>query len=259
MEELNTRLLEEKIPSETRLVQLYMSKQANMAKVFPESWVEQAKAFYLVWLRRAATALNLKADTPNVAHSTAREKNKVLKKVNTCLFDGLEIGVDEDGDVEGAGSDDSGPAAAESRDQVMDEVKRWSILPAARIQPFKHVPTGSLNEFKLLHSLKEEFPLHFFVFRQTAIHIGAEANAETTFSLSGSLSNPNTKTNPHFLSLMTRAKKNRACLDPPASKVLEKYLAKYRVPDFGEDVHIVDIDEDSDALADESSDESDAA
>lgn len=69
-------------PSETRLVQLYMSKQADAAKIMPVAWLAQAKAFYLVWLRRAAVALKV---------GTRVSPERVCKKrrVATMLFDGF--------------------------------------------------------------------------------------------------------------------------------------------------------------------------
>ena len=39
-----------------------------------------------------------------------------------------------------------------------------------------------LNEFKMMWALRESFPLHFIVFKQTACHLAHEANVEQVFS-----------------------------------------------------------------------------
>ena len=39
-----------------------------------------------------------------------------------------------------------------------------------------------MNEFKMMWSLRESFPLHFTVFKQTACHLAHEANVEQVFS-----------------------------------------------------------------------------
>jgi hypothetical protein len=126
-------------------------------------------------------------------------------------------------------------------DCVQLEVSRWASLPAAKIQPFINEASGMLNEFQLLFSLKNEFPLHFFVFRRTCVHIGHEGNAEDTFSLSGSLSNENTHTAISFLSRLTRIQRNKARYTPPVSKVLDRYLTKFSKPTVGEDVEDVEM------------------
>lgn len=42
---------------------------------------------------------------------------------------------------------------------------------------------GLLNEFKMMWALRESFPLHFIVFKQTACHLRHEANVEQVFTL----------------------------------------------------------------------------
>lgn len=231
-DQLKSRFFKD-MPSETRLVQLYMSKQTDVSKVLPAEWLEQAKAFYLVWLRNAANALNMgRRVSPN--RSAKRKYNKVM------LFDGLDEPLDADP-----------PGAAETgagSDSVIQEAKRWENLSRDRVQPFIDSKSGMLDEFKLLFSLRAEFPLHFHVFRRTAVHISAEANAEDTFSLAGSLSDDNTHTGPDFLSRLTRTNKNRKRCDPPAKSVLAKYLVKFHAPPANEDVqNLPTSDDDSDS------------
>ena len=44
---------------------------------------------------------------------------------------------------------------------------------------------GLLNEFAMMYALRERFPLHYVVFRQTSSHLPHEANVEQVFSRSG--------------------------------------------------------------------------
>lgn len=220
-EQINQRFLQE-MPSETRLVQLFMSKQAVMSANFPAEWVASAKGFYFVWLRNAADALNI---------STHVSPPRPKKKSRTAyLFGGL-------GNEPGT-PDNTAPAeeVGAGSDALMLEVSRWATLPSVKIEPFRIASSGMLDEFKLIFSLRNEFPLHFFVFRQTCVHIGHEANAEDTFSLSGSLSNENTHTGINFLSRLTRIRKNKKRFTPATYDVLNKYLDKFSKPKDGEDV-----------------------
>lgn len=173
VEQLNKRFLTT-MPSETRLVQLYMSKQAKAAKLLPEEWVQAAKAFYLVWLRKAAHS---RGAIPATGGANKKQKTAAMQRM--MLFDGLE----EDDSVICAAVDAT--QDDDEADPVHLEVQKWSSLAHVRITPFVDPETGMLNEFKLLYSLRKEFPLHYTVFRQTCVHISNEANAEDTFSLSG--------------------------------------------------------------------------
>ena len=65
-----------------------------------------------------------------------------------------------------------------------------------------------------------------------ASHMCHEANAESTFSLSGSLSNSNTHTDPSFLSTMVRINKNKVFFNPTSEMVFKAYKRKFgNVPD----------------------------
>ena len=63
---------------------------------------------------------------------------------------------------------------------------------------------GLLNEFKMMWALREAFPLHYIVFKQTASHLPHEGNSEQLFSRAGLLSDPHMdRLDPRFLGLLT--------------------------------------------------------
>ena len=66
-----------------------------------------------------------------------------------------------------------------------------------------------VNEFALVYHLRQSFPLHFIVFKQTASHLPHEANSEQLFSRSGSLSDDNGKMDPAQLAVWTSARAAR--------------------------------------------------
>ena len=72
---------------------------------------------------------------------------------------------------------------------VNDEIRRWSGLPEGECQRF--VEDGVLIEFEMMWQPRVLFPLHFFVFKQTASHLAPEANVEQVFSREGQLSEVN--------------------------------------------------------------------
>ena len=57
-----------------------------------------------------------------------------------------------------------------------------------------------INEFAFMWAKRKDFPLHYFVFRQTASHLPHEANVEQYFSRAGKLSDPNM--NPQYLGML---------------------------------------------------------
>ena len=66
-------------------------------------------------------------------------------------------------------------------DPVTDEIERWERLSPDSFSEF--VDDGSLlNEFAMMWELRERFPLHFIVFKQTACHLSHEANVGQVFS-----------------------------------------------------------------------------
>ena len=84
---------------------------------------------------------------------------------------------------------------------------------------------GLINEFALIYNLRDSFPLHFVVFKQTAVHIPHEANVEQVFSTSGILSSAHT--DPHHLARLTMIARNMSVYKPPVAKLLPRYYQKF--------------------------------
>ena len=110
-------------------------------------------------------------------------------------------------------------------DPVIDERKHWEQMAAEDYQRFL-LPNGMLNEFKMMWQLRQQFPLHLVVFRQTASHIPSEANVEQVFAISGGLADPNMDTD--TLATLTSCGVNAKAFQPTAAAVLDKYYAKFR-------------------------------
>ena len=111
-------------------------------------------------------------------------------------------------------------------DPVIDERKRWEQMPVEDYQRFL-LPNGMLNEFKMMWQLRQQFPLHLVVFRQTASHIPMEGNVEQVFAIFGGLSDPNMDTD--TLTTLTSCGINAKAFQPTATAVLGKYYAKFCV------------------------------
>ena len=73
--------------------------------------------------------------------------------------------------------------------------------------------------------LKDSFPLHFVVFKQTAVHIPHEANVEQVFSTAGRLSDAHQ--DPHHLATLTSIARNKKVYKPEAKKIFSRYFQKY--------------------------------
>ena len=111
---------------------------------------------------------------------------------------GVKSAAAEDGDEEML----QARAANTGFDPVVDEIERWARVPPEHYDSFYDDDGQLLNEFEMMWSLRERFPLHFFVFKQVASHLAHEANVEQVFSRAGGLSDPNI--DPLFLSARTR-------------------------------------------------------
>ena len=61
-------------------------------------------------------------------------------------------------------------ADEETADTVLDELKRWEDKDLQEYSRYI-AEDGLLNEFKMMWDLRESFPLHFTVFKQTACHL----------------------------------------------------------------------------------------
>ena len=67
------------------------------------------------------------------------------------------------------------------------EVERWKAISTDTLNTFKDKENGMINEFAFMWAKRKDFPLHFFVFKQTASHLPHEGNVEQIFSLGGRL------------------------------------------------------------------------
>jgi hypothetical protein len=73
----------------------------------------------------------------------------------------------------------------------------------------------------MMWELRERFPLHFIVFKQTACHLLHEANVEQVFSLAGNLSDPNM--DPEYLVHLVMVWVNKKSYKPSTANVKDKY------------------------------------
>ena len=74
--------------------------------------------------------------------------------------------------------------------------------------------------------LRNVFPLHFFVFKQTASHLAAEANVEQVFSRVGQLSEVNS--DPDGLVVMVSIMINKHVYKPSVKDIMDKYYEMFR-------------------------------
>lgn len=75
---------------------------------------------------------------------------------------------------------------------------------------------GLLNEFAMMWSIREAFPLHHIVFKQTASHLAHEAFVEQIFSRAGLLSDPNL--DPAHLVTLVKVGFNKAACNPQSQQ-----------------------------------------
>ena len=57
------------------------------------------------------------------------------------------------------------------------EMERFKFLAPEEVQPFLRAD-GLHDEFKMMYFFRHRFPLHYFIFKQTASHLPHEANVE---------------------------------------------------------------------------------
>ena len=74
--------------------------------------------------------------------------------------------------------------------------------------------------------LRERFPLHFIVFKQTACHLSHEANVEQVFTRAGNLSYPNM--DPEYLAHLVMVGVNKKSYKPSTANVKDKYYELFR-------------------------------
>jgi hypothetical protein len=209
--ELNARFFGER-PSNSRMVQLHMSKQKRSTAWLPDAWRTLAETVYLRWLRKAHEHLE---GCTRQLHSSPIKKQKASSSTAILLFE------DDDDDAVGDGDE----PVAKQADAVAFEVERWKTLSQDTLNTFKDKETGLINEFALMWAKRKEFPLHYFVFRQTASHLPHEGNVEQIFSLGGRLSDPNI--NPAYLATLVFVGSNEKMYMPPVKDVFQRYLCKF--------------------------------
>ena len=205
--ELDTRFFEQaERPSNTRCVQLWMSKQYPAEKWIPEQWRTLAKALYLNMLRDAG--IGIRSSPPR----------KVQKANSGAGCSSLVRNLSDD--------EEATPAEAADFDTVTDEAARWAALEKHVIREYRD-DAGIVNEFALMYHLRNSFPLHYIAFKQTASHIPHEGNSEQLFSRSGALSDDNGKMDPARLAVWTSIGVNYSIYKPTAEQILERYLLKF--------------------------------
>ena len=118
-------------------------------------------------------------------------------------------------------------------DTVTDEMQRWRDLSQDRISPFVD-EQGLINDFALMYNLRDSFPLHFVVFKQTAVHIPHEANVEQVFSTSRILSSAHT--DPHHLARLNMIARNMSVYKPPVAKLLSRYMYYQKFSKAGQEL-----------------------
>ena len=123
--------------------------------------------------------------------------------------------------------DDDAPALlTDDYDTVTEEAARWAALDKKIIREYTD-DEGLVNEFALMYHLRQSFPLHYIVFKQTASHLPHEGNSEQLFSRSGALSDDNGKMDPHRLAVWTSIGVNYSTYKPTDKEILERYMLKF--------------------------------
>jgi hypothetical protein len=206
IDELTGRFFTER-PSNTRLVQIWMSKQYPAEKWLPSAWHVTAKALYLGMLRDAVKIVGMPT------RSSPRKQQKTSAASSSLVRNESD-------------DEDDGPTTTAHNDVVTDEAERWEQLDKKIIREFRD-DEGIVNEFALLYHVRSAFPLHYAVFKQTASHLPHEGNSEQLFSRSGALSDSNGKMDPTRLAVWTSVGVNYSTYQPSAQQILELYLRKF--------------------------------
>ena len=204
-------------PSNTRLVQCYMSKQMPATVYLTDPQYALAKTLYMQMLRTALeiSAVPMRSSPPRAAKKPKIATVGLLFRGSTALPPDDASGLPPT--TEATPTDDYDP--------VIDEANRWEHLPPEQFQIFVSAD-GLLNEFAMMWALRDRFPLHFIVFKQTACHLPHEANVEQLFSRAGMLTDPNM--DPQFLATLTSIAINKSACNPHWEKIKSKYFDKFR-------------------------------
>jgi hypothetical protein len=165
--------------SNSRMVQLYMSKQMDAKGMLTNEQYELARTL-MQWLRNTIVkCLIPKSNANKIVQLPTRESSprKKQKMGVPSLFLGSSL-------VEGLKGLPAARTQNDGFDPVTDEIERWERLSQDSF--FEFADAGALlNEFAMLWALRERFPLHFIVFKQTACHLSHEANVGQVFSRTG--------------------------------------------------------------------------
>jgi hypothetical protein len=209
-EELQSRCFDLR-PSNSRMVQLFMSKQMDAKDILTPAQYDLARTLYLQWLRAANDVQKLPT-----REGSPRKKQKTGG--GPALFRGASL-------LKGT---DGSPAArnpTDGFDPVTDEIERWERLSSDAYSDFVD-DGGLLNEFAMMWALRDRFPLHFLIFKQTACHLPHEANVEQVFSRAGNLSDPNM--DPEFLAHLVMVLVNKKACKPKLNAIKDKYYELFR-------------------------------
>jgi hypothetical protein len=185
-----------------------MSKQIQSKDYLPLSWNDHARTLYLKALRDAVS-INPTPSSQQRQHGVKKQK---VASSGLPLFRGAAL-------CSAVGAQDD-----EIRDSVLDELKRWEDKDLQEYSKYI-AEDGLLNEFKMMWELRESFPLHFTVFKQTACHLSHEANVEQVFSRAGLLADPNLL--PAHLSTLVTVGFNKNAFKPQIAAIKDKYYAMF--------------------------------
>ena len=208
--EIDTRFFDER-PSNLRLALAMMSKQMKPDKFMPEAWTTGgiAKACYLNLLRKIERTCCKNPPRQSSTPILGRKRSARTEKLFEFNADSpLQSGASED-----------------EVDAVVDEVSRWAALPVQTVKEHLDSDTGLVNEFSLLYSVRQQFPLHYILFRMGTSHLAHEADSEQLFSGAGNLADSSYL--PDNLSLWAIVGKNVDIFMPSDHDILAMYLGKY--------------------------------
>ena len=197
-----------------RLIQAYMSKQMPSSTYLTAEYDAHARTLYLQALRDAVEIARI----PTRVSSPRKAKVQKVAPSGGMLFRGAELkqpATDSPGAATPTTTSDS------TFDPVLDELRRWEGMGTKEYEKFMS-PDGLLNEFAMMWALREAFPLHFIVFKQTASHLPHEANVEQIFSRAGLLADPNL--DPVNLVTLVKIGFNKAACNPSVEAITDKYM-----------------------------------
>lgn len=211
-------------PSNSRLVLAYMSKQKKVHKWLSATQVELAKTCYLMMLRNAVA---IKQNNERKSNNKSKDSDKKrtsprLAKKRRLIHDSSDGSSDCDMEE---GLQFSNATRSDADDEVTNERESWKHMPRETFKKYEE-SDSLLNEFQMMWELREQFSLHFIVFKQCAVHLAHEGNVESIFSSAGRLADPNM--DPRTLQLLVRIHFNMKSYMPPVKDIRERYYRKCR-------------------------------